>query len=94
MSAFSNPDGCGKFRRDLGPGALKPRTIHRLIVGEDTKVQQLTQAEAEKQLGDPFATLLLLKGTFPNTAGDIPGRLDKATKAGDPRRRRSMYACA
>lgn len=90
MSAFSNPDGCGKFR-DLGPGALKPRTIHRLIVGEDPMVQQLNQADAAKQLGDPFATLLLLKGTFPNTAGDILTGLDNATKAGDPLRERFFF---
>lgn len=90
MSGFSNPNGCGKFR-DLAPDALKPRTIHRLIVGKDSAVKQLTQAEAEKQLGDPFATLVLLKGTFPNTAGDILAALDKATKPNDPLRDRLFF---
>jgi len=90
MNGFANPDGCGKFR-DLPPGSLKPRTIHRFIVGRDTEVKQLSQADAAKQLGDPFATLLLLKGTFPNTAGDILKALDKATKAGNPLRERFFF---
>ena len=90
MNGFANLDGCGKFR-DLSPGSLKPRTIHRLIVGRDTAVKQLSRAEAAKQLGDPFATLLLLKGTFPNTAGDILAALDRATKPGDPLRERFFF---
>jgi hypothetical protein len=90
VSAFVNPEGCGKFR-GLPAGSLKPGTIHRLIVGHDHKVKQLTQAEAAKQLGDPFATLVLLKGTFPNTAGEILEALDKATKPGDPLRERSFF---
>lgn len=90
MNGFANPDGCGKFR-DLSPGSLKPGTIHRLIVGRDAEVKQLSKAEAARQLGDPFATLLLLKGTFPNTAGDILKALDKATKPGDPLRTRFFF---
>jgi hypothetical protein len=90
MTAFTNPDGCGKFR-GLPPGSLRPRTIHRLIVGRDTKIERLTQAEATQQLNDPFATLLLLKGTFPNTAADILAGLDKATKRGDPLRERLFF---
>lgn len=91
MSGSTNPDeGCGAFR-GIAPGTLKPRTIHRLIVGHDTQVMSLTQAEAADQLGDPFATLLLLKGTFPNTAGDILDALDKATKPSDRLRKRLFF---
>lgn len=90
MSDFENPDGCRAFR-GLPPGSLKPQTIHWLIVGRDDQVLQLEQAEAEAQLGDPFATLLLLRGTFPNTAADILKGLDQATKPGDPLRRRLFF---
>jgi hypothetical protein len=90
VSGPDNPDGCGRFR-NLAPAALKPGTIHRLIVGHDSEVKQLSQTEATEQLGDPFATLLLLKGTFPNTAGEILAALDKATKPGDPLRERSFF---
>jgi hypothetical protein len=90
MTGFTNPEGCGVFR-GLPPGSLRPRTIHQFIVGHDSEVKQLTQAEAANQLGDPFATLLLLKGTFPNTAGDILTGLDNATKRGDPLRKRLFF---
>src|SRR5688572_24994740 len=90
MSGFSNPEGCGVFR-GLPPGSLRPRTIHRFIVGHDARVTQLTRADAAQQLSDPFATLLLLKGTFPNTAADILTALDDATKPGDPLRKRLFF---
>jgi hypothetical protein len=91
MTGSTNPDeGCSAFR-GLPPGALKPGTIHQLIVGHDAEVKQLTQTEAARQLGDPFATHLLLKGTFPNTAGDILDALDEATKPGDPLRKRLFF---
>jgi hypothetical protein len=83
-------ESCGAFR-GLPPGALAPNTIHRLIVGRDRAVQKLTRAEAAAQLGDPFATLLLLKGTFPDTAGGVFDALDRATKPRDPLRKRTFF---
>lgn len=81
---------CGAFR-GLPPGSLRPDTIHRLIIGEDRDVLRLTRAQAAEQLADPFATLMLLKGRFPNTAGDVLDGLDRATKKGDPLRKRSFF---
>jgi hypothetical protein len=90
MPAPDNPEGCAAFR-GLPPNSLKPRTIHRMIVGVDAGIQELTQDVAARQLGDPFATLLLLNGTFPNTAGDVLTALDKVTKAGDLLRERFFF---
>lgn len=70
---------CGVFRSGPVAAALKPRTIHRFIVGRDDRVVLLSREEAAKQLGDPFATLLLLKGKFPDTAAEVLDELRKAT---------------
>ncbi|MDQ4125187.1 MAG: hypothetical protein M3134_06270 [Actinomycetota bacterium] len=82
---------CMVFRDRLVAGALRPRTIHRFVVGEDDRVQVLNREEAAAQLADPFATLLLLQGTFPSTAGDVLAGLDAATKPKDPLRKRSFF---
>jgi hypothetical protein len=42
--------------------------IHRFVVGEDATPRRLTTVEAEAELGDLFATTILLKGVFPHTA--------------------------
>lgn len=46
---------------------------------------------AAAQLNDPFATLLLRKGVFPNTAGEILDGLDAATEPGDRLRKRLFF---
>jgi hypothetical protein len=81
---------CGAFRR-LRPESLQPGRVHRFVVGEDTAVRVLTQAEAARELGDPFATLLLLRGVFPRTAGEVLEALDRAAPAGDPLRRSLFF---
>jgi hypothetical protein len=81
---------CGAFRR-LRPESLQPGRVHRFVVGEDTAARVLTQDEAARELGDPFATLLLLRGIFPRTAGEVLEALDRAAPSGDPLRRSLFF---
>ena len=74
--------GCAAFRDNLPP--LTPGAIHRFVIGEDQAVREFRPGEAEAELGDPFATLLLLRGTFPTTAGEVITKLREAVPAGDP----------
>lgn len=76
---------CAAFRR-LPPESLRPGAVHRFVVGEDDAVRVLSPEEAAGELADPFATLLLLRGVFPRTAGEVLDELDRATSAGDPLR--------
>jgi hypothetical protein len=76
---------CAAFRR-LPADALRPDAIHRFVVGEDPRLRVLTSDEAAAELGDPFATLLLLRGVFPRTAGEVLEALDRESPAGDPLR--------
>lgn len=43
----------------------------------------MTDEEVAHELNDPFATLLLRKGTFPTTVHEVLGALDAATKPGE-----------
>jgi hypothetical protein len=71
---------CAVFGRDLD---LEPERIHRFVVGEDPEPRPLGAAEAEQELGDPFATLLLLEGKFPRTAEQSVTAIKEAAAAGD-----------
>ena len=87
MGSPTIPDTtCAAFRR-LPPQLLQPDRVHRFVVGEDRAPRVLTGEEAAAELGDPFATLLLLRGVFPRTAGEVLAALDRATIEGDPLRR-------
>ena len=81
---------CRVFRR-MDPGDLQPGAIHRFVVGEDAGPRVLSAEEASSELGDPFATHLLLKGTFPRTAHEVLSALDAATSPGDPLRTRMFF---
>ena len=81
---------CRVFRR-LDPADLTPGAIHRFVVGEDTGPRVLSQHEASRELGDPFATLVLLQGTFPRTAQEVLSALDAAASPGDPLRTRMFF---
>jgi hypothetical protein len=72
---------CGVFG-DLG--GLDPNAINRFVVGEDAAPQTFTMEQATAQLGDPFATLVLLQGTFPRTGEAAIAALRSAAPAGDP----------
>ncbi len=74
---------CEAFRR-LDPDALQPDAVHRLVVGEDQALRVLTADEAAAELGDPFATTLLLQGRFPRSAGEVLTQLAEVAGADDP----------
>lgn len=63
--------GCEVFRDRLKVADLRANAIHRFVVGEDRALRALGAQEAADELGDPFATQLLLRGTFPRTAGEV-----------------------
>ena len=81
--------GCAAFRDDLPP--MTPGVIHRFVVGEDPALRAFRPGEAEAELGDPFADLLLLRGTFPSSAGEVLDELRKAAPAGDPLGERMFF---
>jgi hypothetical protein len=60
-----------------------PNTLVRFVVGEDHQSTTLGPNEIALELGDPFATLLLAKGIFPQTAEGVFEALDQAIGAGD-----------
>jgi hypothetical protein len=60
-----------------------PNTLVRFIVGEDHEPATLDAKEIARELGDPFATLLLAKGTFPRSAEGVFEALDQAVAPGD-----------
>jgi hypothetical protein len=75
---------CGAFRR-LQPESLQDGRVHRFVVGEDTRVRVLDADDAARELGDPFATVLLLRGIFPRTAGEVLEALQReAPDLGEP----------
>lgn len=61
---------CEVFR-GLAPESLTDGAVHRFVVGEDRQLRVFTPEEATTELGDPFATELLLKGRSPRFAGEI-----------------------
>ena len=85
MVSPTTDTSCAAFRR-LPPEVLQPDAIHRLVVGEDVQPRVLSRAEAAAELGDPFATFLLLRGIFPRSAGQVLDELDRAVPDGDPLR--------
>ncbi|HYP23175.1 MAG TPA: hypothetical protein VEV43_06355 [Actinomycetota bacterium] len=64
-------------------GAPQGRVV-RFVVGEDKQPREMTQAETEAELGDPFATLLLNKGVFPSTAAELLDAVDARVGANHP----------
>lgn len=79
---------CTVFRGLIG---LDPHAINRFVVGEDDAPRQLSSDEAASELGDPFATLLLLKGEFPQTADEALEKLAAAAGDGDPLAQRRSF---
>lgn len=73
------------------PDDLAPDVIHRFVVGEDAGPSPMTAEAAAAELGDPFATLLLLQGVFPSTADQLLAAVDAATPDGDPLRTQMSF---
>jgi hypothetical protein len=79
---MATDETCGVFSRL--DGALDPERVHRFVVGEDSQPSAMSPEQAEQELGDPFATLVLLQGKFPQTAAECLAAIDEATAEGDP----------
>src|SRR5262245_26965215 len=47
------------------PQSLQAGKIYRFVLGLDDSPQPLSDSDAAELLGDPFAELLLKRGTFP-----------------------------
>lgn len=71
--------------------ALNPDVVHRFLVGADPEPRPMSVDEAERELGDPFATLLLLRGRFPRTAEDTVTAIAGAAAEGDPLRDQMFF---
>jgi hypothetical protein len=74
-------ESCNAFNR---LGGLPPDSLSRFIVGLDRRPRPFTGDEAAAELGDPFAQLLLLRGTFPRTGEEALEQLAAAAPPGDP----------
>jgi hypothetical protein len=83
-------DDCQVFNRGDRLAKLDPKQINRFVVGVDEKPRSMTDAEA-KELGDPFATLLLLKKVFPRTAGECLKLIGKHAKKTSPLRKQMVF---
>jgi hypothetical protein len=72
-------------------GNLDPKTIHRMVVGVDEHPRPMTATEARRELGDPFASLLLLKGKFPRTGEECVEGIRKAAPKSSPLRDHMVF---
>jgi len=59
------------------PMVLPLDVLHRFVLGRDVKPVAMSNDDIDKQLHDPFASLLLRRGTFPLTLKELLGELDK-----------------
>jgi hypothetical protein len=75
----------------LAREGLDDDAVHRFILGSDEHPIKLSRQEATQQLGDRFAQLVLLKGVFPHTAGEVLNEIEQAVPRGDPLRTRQFF---
>ena len=83
MSAAAPPHRpCTSLERER----LAENAIHRFVLGEDDNPRQLSAQDAASELGDVFAQLVLLEGTFPRTVGEVLSAFEQAVGPDDPLR--------
>lgn len=70
---------------------LDDNSVHRLVLGTDDTPHKLSAEEAQQQLGDRFAQLVLLNGVFPRNAGAVLKALEDAVPPGDPLRAQQFF---
>jgi hypothetical protein len=81
---------CQVFR-GLSSEALTPGAVHGLVVGQESELRAFSADEAAAELGDPFATEILLKGTFPRFAGEVLDAFATVGTDGDPLRSAKFF---
>jgi len=79
------------FARTNAPADLPVQRVHRFVVGLDAGPRAMSDDEAQQELKDPFATLLLLRGNSPSTVQEVLDGIDAATDAGHPLRRQLSF---
>lgn len=65
------------------PLVLPPGVLHRFILGRDVKPVAMTNDDIDARLHDPFASLLLRRGSFPVTLRELLGALDRLNASAD-----------
>lgn len=88
VMADLSDDSCAALSSLEGSDA---RSLVRFIVGLDPAPNQMSSEQITEELGDPFATLLLLQGIFPTTADELLLALDAAVPEGDPLRLQQSF---
>lgn len=83
---------CAALNRVRQP--LDGATVHRFLVGSDPGPVALDDTEAAAQLGDPLATLLFLRGVFPQTGAELVDALRDAAGDGDPLAQHATFVLA
>jgi hypothetical protein len=82
-------ESCEALNRVTQP--LDRSTVHRFVVGVDAGPVALSADEAAALLGDPLATLLLLRGRFPRTGAELVDELKRAADERDPLQRLTTF---
>jgi hypothetical protein len=77
VAAAGTDTSCGALS---GLSGLDPAVLHRFIVGRDRTPQQIDP----KDLGDPFAQIVLASGPPPTTADEVVARFKAVFPIGDP----------
>jgi hypothetical protein len=69
-----------------------PGSLLRFLVGKDDEPQTMVGEEIARELNDPFATLLLRQGRFPETAEAVFAELDEVVGEGHPLSRNTQFS--
>lgn len=69
---------------------FNPNMLHRFVVGADQAPRPMSKAEV-KQLGDPFASLLLARGNVPRSGEELLEGIRAAVKKGHPLKKRRSF---
>lgn len=80
---LSAPTRARSVLTDEPAAGLPAGQIHRFISGIDASPAVMSAKEVARELNDPFAVLLLRKGTLPTTVHELLAAIDAATGATD-----------
>jgi hypothetical protein len=89
--AQPTPTGARSVLSEQPSGSLAAGRIHRFIKGIDEAPKAMSDAEVAQELNDPFATLLLRKGSFPTTTHELLAALDAEIAPDDNLRRQMSF---
>src|SRR6266540_794292 len=67
-----------------------PNVLHRFVVGADPAPRKMSPAEV-KELGDPFASLLLARGKVPHSGEELLAGIKAAVPQGSPLKKQRSF---